>query len=189
MKFVTHSDDLVGRVLDRMEELGLSENTYIVILGDHGFLLGENDQWAKNILLPEALRTALWMKGPGLARNGASKTFVEFVDIYPTLLELAGIEYDLGSVNGRSFTKVLERPTTPHRYAAYARFGEGDAVTTEDFYYVLWRNGGSDSSLLIDLKNDPEKTTNLSGRPKYREVERKLRAKVLSRIYEANSAY
>jgi iduronate 2-sulfatase len=186
---VTHSDDLVGRVLDRVEQLGLSESTYIVILGDHGFLLGENNQWAKNVLLPEALRTALWIKGPGLASNGSAKTFVELVDVYPTLLELAGIDYDLGSLNGRSFTKVLKNPAASHRSAAYSRFRKGDAVTTADFYYVLWQADDAESALLIDLKIDPQKTTNLSGQPEYHQVERKLRAKVLSRIYEASSAY
>lgn len=184
---VTHSDDLVGRVLDRVEQLGLSENTYIVILGDHGFLLGENNQWAKNVLLPEALRTALWIKGPGLASNGAAKTFVELVDVYPTLLELAGIDYNLASLNGRSFTKVLKNPEASHRNAAYTRFGEGDAVTTTDFYYALWQADGTESALLIDLKNDPQHTTNLSGKSDYHEVERELREKVLSRIHKANS--
>ncbi|MEM7391877.1 MAG: sulfatase-like hydrolase/transferase, partial [Verrucomicrobiota bacterium] len=53
---VTHADDLLGRILDKVTSLGLDENTYVVVLGDHGWLLGEHNEWAKNTLLHEALR-------------------------------------------------------------------------------------------------------------------------------------
>jgi iduronate 2-sulfatase len=180
---VTHADDLTGRILDKLEQLGLAENTVVVVLGDHGWLLGEHDEWAKNQLLPEALRTALWMRGPGIARGGAAGTFVEFVDIHPTLCELAGIAIDAGTIDGRSFAAVLRDPDAPHRDHAYTRFGPGDAITTASHYYARWDTPEHGiERLLIDLGSDPLGKRNLAADPSQQErigeLDRKLDAKI-----------
>lgn len=183
---VTHADNLLGRILDKLKQLGLDDNTYVIVLGDHGFLLGEHNEWAKNQLLHNALRTAMWMSGPGIAKNAAVGTHVEFVDIYPTLCELASIEIETDAVNGRSFAKLLQDPAVEHRDHAYTRFGNGDAVTTDDYFYVLWQpKQGPEEALLIDRKSDPQGVRNLSGQAEYASIERALREQLLDKIAQA----
>lgn len=184
---VTHADDLLGRILDKLTQLGLDDNTYVIVLGDHGFLLGEHNEWAKNQLLHNALRTAMWMTGPGVAKNAAAGSHVEFVDLYPTLCELASIEYEADALNGRSFAELLKNPSVEHRDHTYTRFGTGDAITTDDYYYVLWQpKQGPEEALLIDRRNDPHGVHNLSGQADYVSVERELHAQVLAKIAEAS---
>ena len=176
---VSHADDLTGRILDKLTELGLDENTIVVVLGDHGFLLGEHNEWAKNQLLHEALRTALWMRGPGVNKGGAVDSFVEFVDIHPTLCELAGIDYDAGSINGRSFVPVLADPQAAHRDHAYTRFEHGDAPTSKDHFYVRWRSkANGEETLLIDRAHDPEGVRNVAADPAAEALGKKVDAKI-----------
>lgn len=183
---VSHADDLLGRILDKLTQLGLDDNTYVLVLGDHGFLLGEHNEWAKNQLLPNALRTAMWMRGPGVAENAAAETHVEFADIYPTLCEAASIEYDAKAINGRSFADVLQKPSSEHRDHAYTRFEQGDAITTDDYYYALWQPAeGKEEALLIDRKKDPQGVHNVSGQAAYADAEAELRQKVLAKIERA----
>lgn len=183
---VTHADDLTGRILDKLDELGLDENTLVVVLGDHGWLLGEHNEWAKNQLLHEALRTAMWMKGPGIRKGGAVESFVEFVDLLPTLCELGGIEVAPETINGRSFAAVLSDAGATHRDHAYTRFETGDAITAEDHFYVEWNSAEHGrETLLIDRKNDPEGKRNVSGDPAYAGVVAAMEKKVATKKEEA----
>ncbi|MEM7315908.1 MAG: sulfatase-like hydrolase/transferase, partial [Planctomycetota bacterium] len=185
---ITHADDLLGRLLDKLEELRISDNTYVVVIGDHGWLLGEHNEWAKNTLLYEALRTAMWVAGPGVVQNKSADTFVEFVDIYPTLCELVGIQITPSTINGKSFSKVLKSPSAEHRQHAYSRFEKGDAITTDKFQYVLWKlDDGTEEALLVDRHKDPHAKENISGKPVYRDTESELRDEVLKRIAEAKN--
>ena len=179
---VTHADKLLGMLLDKLDSLKLADNTVVVVLGDHGWILGEHNEWAKNQLYPEALRTALWMKGPGVS-HGAAKTFVEFVDIHPTLCDVAGIPYDKESINGRSFAAVLADPSAGHRDHAYTRFGPGDAITTDGYFFSRWNTPEQGKqTLLIDLKKDPLGKRNVAADPEnasvIHDMERKLADKI-----------
>ena len=172
---------------DKLAELGLEDDTVVVVLGDHGWLLGEHNEWAKNQLLPEALRTALWMRGPGITKAQAAETFVEFVDIHATLCELAGIEAD--GIDGRSFAKVHKDPTVSHRDHAYTRFGPGDAITTATHYYVRWKTPEHGTErLLIDLETDPLGKRNLAGDADQQERVRKLDGMLDAKIRQATSS-
>ncbi|NNJ27111.1 sulfatase [Alienimonas chondri] len=185
---VSHADDLLGRVMDKLEATGLAENTVVVILGDHGWLLGEHDQWAKNTLLHDALRTALWMSGPGVPQGAAVPSYVEFVDLHPTLCELADIAIAAGEVHGESFVATLKDPNAPHRDHAYTRFKPGDSITSADYQYVRYRDPrGRKSALLIDRKNDPLGMTNHAGEPAYAEIEADLSAKLDAKIAKATA--
>ncbi|MEM8911774.1 MAG: sulfatase [Planctomycetota bacterium] len=184
---VTHADDLVGRLLDKLTELDIADNTYVIVLGDHGWLLGEHNEWAKNTLLHEALRTAMWIRGPGIAKSESADTFIEFVDIHPTLCELANIPLDSSTIDGKSFAEVLESPQARHREHAYTRFDQGDSVSSKDFQYGLWTlDDGTQQAWLTDRRVDPLATKNVSGEASYIEIENKLRDVVLRRIDQAN---
>ena len=84
------ADAQVGRVLDAVEEAGLSNNTVVVLFGDHGWHLGDNNEWAKHTAMTRASRTPLLFAAPG-ARPSVRRGHAELVDIFATLADLAGI--------------------------------------------------------------------------------------------------
>ncbi len=152
---VSYVDALVGHVLDALEKNGFAENTIIVLLGDHGFLLGEHNFWGKHNLLHNALHTPLMITRPG--QNPIDiYTPVSLVDVAPTLFDLAAIEKP-DYLHGHSLLEALDGRGEHLEGVTYSRWRTGDAVVTRDWIYAEY-NGGD--SLLLDLKNDPEARRN-----------------------------
>ena len=119
---VTYADAMVGRLLVRLDELKLRENTIIVLWGDHGWHLGEHAIWGKHALFEESLRSPLIISHSGLANPGkATRAMVETLDIFPTICELAGLETP-GGLNGQSLVPILKNPAAKgHPAFAYKR--------------------------------------------------------------------
>ena len=89
---VSYTDALIGRVLDELDRLGLRENTIVVLWGDHGWKLGEHGMWCKHTNFELDTHVPLLISAPGMkARGGRTRALTEFVDIYPTLCDLAGV--------------------------------------------------------------------------------------------------
>lgn len=106
---VSYVDAQIGRVLDELDALGLSDETVVVLWGDHGWHLGEHTVWGKHTTLEESLRSALIVRVPYQPFRGVpTDHFAESIDLYPTLCELCGIPVP-GSVEGQSL--VPTRPT------------------------------------------------------------------------------
>ncbi len=115
-------DAQVGRVLAELDALGLRENTIIVVWGDHGWHLGEYGIWGKATNYEVATRVPLIVAAPKMAAAGkGSNALVEFVDVYPTLCELAGLPLPR-HLEGKSFVPLLTDPDQPWKPAAYSQF-------------------------------------------------------------------
>lgn len=115
-------DAQVGRLLSRLDELGLAGNTIIVFWGDHGWHLGEQGMWGKATDYEAATRAPLIVAAPGAEGNGRkSPALVEFVDVYPTLCELAGLPIP-ASLEGTSFAPLLNAPARSWKKAAFSQF-------------------------------------------------------------------
>ncbi|MBP7142427.1 MAG: sulfatase [Opitutaceae bacterium] len=115
-------DAQVGRLLSRLDELGLSGNTIIVFWGDHGWHLGEQGMWGKATNYEVATRAPLIVAAPEAKGNGSkSHALVEFVDIYPTLCRLAGLPVP-ASLEGTSFAPLLDAPDRSWKEAAFSQF-------------------------------------------------------------------
>lgn len=107
---VSYADAQVGKVLDALDELGLADNTIVVIWGDHGYHLGELGYWGKHTLHEYAMRSLFAVRVPGMPQAGeASEAIIGSVDIYPTLVELAGLPRP-DHLDGQSFTRALRDP-------------------------------------------------------------------------------
>src|SRR5690606_37484837 len=128
---VSYVDAQIGKVLDALESLGLSENTIVVLWGDHGWQLGDHRVWGKHTLFDRALKCPLIMRIPGKTTNGVTiERVVSTVDIYPTLLALCGVETDFPT-DGNSMIPLLEDSRTPHwNDAAWSYFNQGVTVRT-----------------------------------------------------------
>ena len=167
---ISYVDRCTGVVLDALEKSGLADDTIVVFIGDHGYLVGEHGSWGnKHCNYEDAVRTPLIVKVPGAA-PGSTDALVEFVDIYPSLAELAGIPAPARH-EGASFAPLITNPGTPWKQAAFSimkRGGHtGKAVRTDRYRYVEWRDGAGKLTAeeLYDQQADPEENTNIASLP------------------------
>ena len=165
---VSYMDAQLGKVLDALEETGLVKNTIVVVWGDHGWHLGDHSMWCKHTNYEQAARIPLLLAAPGLA-PGRSAAFVESVDLFPTLCELAGLTAP-APMDGRSFAAALRDVKKParefvqHVYPRGERLGR--ALRTARHRLVEWKIPGAPADTadleLYDYATDPLETKNLA---------------------------
>ncbi len=179
---VSYIDTLVGRLLDTLAETGLTENTVVILWGDHGYYMGEHGWWGgKHNNYEGATRAPLIIAVPGQKNQGAkSDALVEFVDIYPSLVDICGLPMP-GGLEGRSFKPLIEDPLGSIKKAGcswYPKGGyQGVAMRTDRWRFVEWRKAGSpDVHELYDHQNDPEENENLANKPEHSAIVKELSA-------------
>ncbi|MEZ5071545.1 MAG: sulfatase, partial [Bacteroidales bacterium] len=164
---VSFLDAQVGRVLDALDELGLRENTIVVFTSDHGYHLGEHGYYQKLTLFEHSDRIPLIVSYPGQRTKGQiTNSFVEMIDFYPTLTEMAGLkapEY----VAGISMVPVLEDAGATIRDNAFSMLSnhymsrwmpntyQGYTLRTERYRYSRWEEGGPGMIEFYDRTVDP----------------------------------
>jgi len=177
---VTYADAKVGQLLDALERLGLADNTVVVYTTDHGESLFEHGLVQKHCFFDAAVKVPLILRRPGripakVARDG----IVSLIDLFPTLLDLAGIKHPPG-LEGVSLTGEIEGATPPDDRAALAEFYEWGMpermIRTGPWKYV---HTAGDVAQLYDVVSDPLEQVNLAARPEHHDVCRRLRRRVL----------
>ena len=103
---VSFMDAQLGKVLDALDASGLSDNTITVLWGDHGYHLGEQGEWCKITNFEDATRVPLMIGLPG-RRGQVSRAFVELLDVFPTLVEAAGLPGRGAALQGKSLVPIL----------------------------------------------------------------------------------
>jgi iduronate 2-sulfatase len=161
-------DEQLGQVLDALERFGLRTNTIIVLWGDHGWHLGEKGMWAKGTLFEPSAHAPLIVVDPRKKTAGrASARTVEFVDVYPTLVELCGTKMPPG-LEGRSLVPLLDNPKGIWNWPAFTLVAREDwlgrSVRTEQWCYTEWDEGRRGAEL-YDLQADPHERKNLARDP------------------------
>ncbi len=186
---VSYVDAQVGKVLEALVETGQAKDTVVVLWGDHGFHLGDKQLWGKHTTYEQSTRSPLIIANAGTPA-GQSVSPVNFIDIFPTLCELTGLDTPEG-LDGKSLVPILKDPNVSvQNYAAsiYPHNGYwGIAIRTERYRYVTWykvkkvkawqgpRFADEPSfAELYDYQTDPEERKNLSGHPEYKDVVEKL---------------
>jgi iduronate 2-sulfatase len=182
---VSYVDNLVGRILETLDELELRDNTIVVLWGDHGWLLGEHNLWSKHYLLHDAIRTTLIISVPWLNKNMETDSIVELIDIYPTLCNLAGIDIP-EHVQGKSMDSLLKNPESEHKKQAFSRFLTGDTIVTDDYIYTEYKSG---DKMLYDLKKDPAENRNVVSEPDYNDVANQLSRNLKEFIERASQKF
>ena len=161
----TFADGQIGRLLDALEATPRGRQTIVVLWSDHGYQLGEKDSWEKFTLWEKATRVPFIVVAPGITPAGnICGRPVTLLDLYPTLVELAGIPAT-ARLDGHSLLPLLRDPSAAWDRPAVMTYLRGNhAVRSERYRYIKYANGDEE---LYDHADDPHEWTNLAPRPEF----------------------
>ena len=163
---------MIGRLLDSLKRSKYANNTVVVFWSDNGWHLGEKEITGKNTLWDRSTRVPLIFAGPGVTKGAVCKRPAELLDVFPTLLELAGLPAR-ADLEGRSLTPQLRDANAPRENPAITTHNQGNhAVRTEDWRYIRYADGSEE---LYDHSVDPNEWRNLAGDPALEGVKASLR--------------
>ena len=184
LRCVASVDDNVGRLLDYLDERGLTDNTVVVYTSDNGMFQGEHGWVDKKMMFEESLRVPFLIRYPGeIAAGSHADELAINLDYAPTLLEYAGQSVP-ADIQGRSLLPVLSGNApadwrTAFYYQHFDIHSDGElancGVRTEEFK-LIWYNHNYDHYQLFDLKNDPSETRDVSEDPEYASTVRDMKA-------------
>lgn len=163
---VSYVDAQVGKVLDELKRLELDKNTIVILIGDHGWNLGDHAMWNKHCNFSTSIEAPLMIKLPG-KKGKKVKSVVEFVDIYPTVCELCGIEKPENQLQGESLLPAMEKPDKIVQDYAISKFKNGLTLITPQYTYTEWLDANDNvrNRMLFDIKKDKYEDNNLSEKP------------------------
>ena len=203
---VSYMDAQVGILLNTLESLGTLDNTIIVLWGDHGWHLGDHDLWHKHTNFEEATRAPLLIAGPGI-KSGKTNSLTEFVDVFPTICDLAGVAIPK-NLDGKSLkplmlnNKLAGKEYSISQYprkmkkAEMARVGYTDSkimgysLRTDKYRFTIWMNNFTSkqsfneaqvyASELYDYVKDPLETVNVVNDKSYASTSKELKSKMIA---------
>jgi len=195
--FVTEIDDWVGKILDKLDELKLSQNTLVVFVSDHGEMLGAHGMRGKFNFYEESVHVPFLIRYPGKIKPAQTiSTPVSVLNIFPTVLDYAGLKNI--PTDGYSLKGIMEGSESPKYDFAVSEWTWKNEnvpsimIRTEDWKLMTThRSGGKNVEVLYDLKNDPHEMNNLLGsnpdRFEYEDKAEELRSKLVKYFRDVNS--
>ena len=204
---VSYTDAQVGILLNTLDSLGLTNNTIIVLWGDHGWHLGDHNLWCKHTNFEQATHAPLIIAAPGF-KHGETKSMTEHVDIFPTVCDLVGVKIP-EIVDGKSLVPLMKDNKTEvkeYSVSQYPRSGAGAeterlgyasaefmgySIRDHRYRYTVWLGKGFRSTQpyskdlvvgteLYDYKVDPLETVNVYKEPKYADIAKKMEAEMVA---------
>lgn len=186
MACVSYVDAQIGRLLDKIGELGIADNTIICLWGDHGWHLGDHGLWCKHSTFENATRAPLIVSAPGKSGGQRTDSISGFIDVFPTLCELAGVPVPR-HLDGTSLVPLMENPGNSVREDILSQYPRtiddkpvmGYALRSGRYRYVKWlqldyrkgeRSGLLVATELYDYEKDPLEKVSEAGNEKYKEV-------------------
>lgn len=195
---VSYVDALIGDLIAHLKEIGMYDNTIIVVWGDHGWKLGDHNSWGKMTNYNIDLKVPVIIRSPGQKNRGTqTHAITELVDLFPTLCELAGITIP-DYMQGNSLVPLIEDPEQEWKSAAFSQFHRrpkvsadgkrymGYSLNTKDYHYIEWytwnHKTGTKGDLrgveLYDRKRDPFEKTNIADSPGMTDIQQALSDKL-----------
>lgn len=181
-------DAQLGHIMNALKESGLEEETLVVFVSDHGFLMGEHNYWGKTNLFEKGLKVPLFLSWKGHVESGLkTDALVEAVDIFPTLADMAGFEIPK-HLEGTSFKAVTSNPDIEWKKGVFSQQPrgnnaekEGVSMRTDRYRYTEWTNTFSSEVIareLYDYEKDPTESLNLATLPANAQIIEKLSAQL-----------
>ena len=130
---ISFIDEEIGKLLNQLELLNLKETTIVIFVSDHGFLMGQHGLWQKKNLFEESVRTPLIISSPFHDNDvNESNAIIELVDLFPTILDLTGIEVP-NNLSGKSFASIIDHPVEKFRLSALSQTDSKAGKRGQDF--------------------------------------------------------
>lgn len=158
---VSYTDAQVGKLLDELDKLGLSENTVVVLWGDHGWHLGDQLVWGKHTIFERALKSAFIIRAPGKNKGETINNVVSAVDIYPTLMDLCDVEMP-HETDGTSLVPLLTNPMASWEDISYGYYKNGISLRTSRYRLTKYFRKQEPVIELYDHQTDPNETKNIA---------------------------
>jgi len=202
---VSYLDAQVGVLLNTLESLGTLNNTVIVLWGDHGWHLGDHDLWHKHTNFEEATRAPLIIAGPGI-KSGKTNSLSEFVDVFPTICDLAGVPIP-NKLDGLSLKPLMlnnNAKVNDYSISQYPRKLKklemikkgytdskimGYSMRTDKYRFTIWMNNFTSKQPFNEFKvyafemydyvKDPLEKVNVVNDKDYATISKELKAKML----------
>jgi iduronate 2-sulfatase len=182
---VSMIDAQIGKLLDALEENGLNENTIVVLWGDHGWKLGEYGGWCKHTNFEMDTNAPLIFSVPWMEKGLKTKSLAEFVDIYPTLVDLVELEKP-DHLEGQSLVPILQNPKAEVNKVAISQYPRGKSLGYDhkselmgytirmgDYRFTRWQKYEDPQDVVeMELYNHSESSVakiNLAVKKKYKE--------------------
>jgi len=146
----------IGKILAQLDAIGHTNSTVTVLIGDHGFHLGEQNTYSKYTNFENGVRVPLIIRAPWMKRSVGRTTFVlaEAVDLYATLAELAGLPPPRTGgedINGTSLVPAFVDPTdTSVKRAAYSQYAKVSLARQTLFWPTPWEGGDNSSTMCTE---------------------------------------
>ncbi len=175
---ISYVDNQVGRLLDALDNSPMKDNTIVVLWSDHGFHIGEKENWEKFALWEQTTRVPLFIQAPGISQDGsATNQPATLTDVYPTLCELAGLPIP-EQCDGTSLVPQLKDPETPRDEPSLTSFTfqkdgtvASHGMSDTRYRYIHYPDGFEE---LYDLDLDPNEFTNRANDPELAKVKKRF---------------
>ncbi|MDE0937466.1 MAG: sulfatase [Mariniblastus sp.] len=163
-------DRQIGRLVDSLKENPRGRETIVMLVSDHGWHLGEKKHWCKGAIWEQTTHIPFIVRGPGIEAKSTCTQPVSLIDVYPSLVDLAGLEIPKW-LDGKSVKPQLTEPSAP-RGAAISSYGEGNtSIRTQRWRYIRYEDGSEE---LYDHRVDPDEWINLANKPEHEQTKKKL---------------
>ncbi len=184
---VSFMDAQVGKVLKTLKDEGLDDNTIVVFTSDHGFHLNEHRFWMKVSLHEESVRVPMIIKVPG-KKPAVCNSFVELLDLYPTLASLAGLDYS-ENLQGKDISKTLDNPDFVVRDMAFSvsQGGKSFLIRNKKWAYIQYDEDAGAGMELFNMDHDPQQFNNLAHNPMYADVVGEMKKTLQNKLKEVRN--
>jgi arylsulfatase A-like enzyme len=181
-ELITGVDDVVGKMVQKLKQLDIADNTIIIFMGDNGFMMGAHGVIGKWYGYEESIRVPMLIYDPGLpdkVKQIRPQQIALNIDIAPTILAMAGVPVPK-NMQGVNLIDLVENKIPSRKDFFYQHYFLGspgipreEGVVTRDFKYMKYIE--HDYEELFDITHDPHEITNLAGNPAYKKVLDSLR--------------
>ncbi|MEM9160895.1 MAG: sulfatase [Verrucomicrobiota bacterium] len=167
-------DQQIGRFLDALQNNPRNRETYIMLVSDHGWHLGEKKHWCKGAIWEQTTRIPFIVSAPGISPGSQCAEPASLVDVYPSLVDFAGLQIP-SYLDGQSVLPQLRDPSIK-RSPAISSYGESNtAIRSKRWRYIRYEDGSEE---LYDHSKDPNEWSNLATNPEFDEVKQRLAAAI-----------
>ena len=167
MANISFADACVGHLLNGLQKSEYSKNTIVVLMGDHGYHLGEKEHWSKNVLWERSAKTPLIIFDPRNPGGKVSTSIVSLLDVYPTLVDMANLP-SKKDVEGKSIYNLVKNPKAKNKDFVMTSKDDGThSLRNQNYRYTVYKDGFEE---LYDHRNDPDEWTNIASKSSSKET-------------------